>query len=208
MLIYLYYNLFISCLLFFFFFLLFFFLMIRRPPRSTRTDTLFPYTTLFRSWVGLVWFGIYQGLHPAQGLHCATGRAVFAADPAVVTQIVKQVEEIGVIHFTGVGLMPFWYAGDLYMAHMRLKFTEGHGDIAFHDLHVIEVHLHFKVGLADLFAYRVGLILPAKKIARHIAQVDGLDEHIDIMFGALLRGVAQILDESGPACIQIGIGGH
>src|SRR3546814_10637648 len=27
----------------------FVFLMIRRPPRSTRTDTLFPYTTLFRS---------------------------------------------------------------------------------------------------------------------------------------------------------------
>src|SRR3546814_20806020 len=37
----------------YYFFLLyccsFFFLMIRRPPRSTRTDTLFPYTTLFRS---------------------------------------------------------------------------------------------------------------------------------------------------------------
>src|SRR3546814_7264343 len=35
--------------------MLFFFLMIRRPPRSTRTDTLFPYTTLFRSrpeWTG------------------------------------------------------------------------------------------------------------------------------------------------------------
>src|SRR3546814_11653449 len=32
-----------SCAIFFFF------LMIRRPPRSTRTDTLFPYTTLFRS---------------------------------------------------------------------------------------------------------------------------------------------------------------
>src|SRR3546814_6509730 len=29
--------------------MVFFFLMIRRPPRSTRTDTLFPYTTLFRS---------------------------------------------------------------------------------------------------------------------------------------------------------------
>src|SRR3546814_10716282 len=29
--------------------IMFFFLMIRRPPRSTRTDTLFPYTTLFRS---------------------------------------------------------------------------------------------------------------------------------------------------------------
>src|SRR3546814_20206910 len=34
------YSLCVSC---------FFFLMIRRPPRSTRTDTLFPYTTLFRS---------------------------------------------------------------------------------------------------------------------------------------------------------------
>src|SRR3546814_3045603 len=30
-------------------YVIFFFLMIRRPPRSTRTDTLFPYTTLFRS---------------------------------------------------------------------------------------------------------------------------------------------------------------
>src|SRR3546814_4423511 len=32
--------------------LCFFFLMIRRPPRSTRTGTLFPYTTLFRSSPG------------------------------------------------------------------------------------------------------------------------------------------------------------
>src|SRR3546814_592758 len=37
-----------------------FFLMIRRPPRSTRTDTLFPYTTLFRS--------LAEGLASAQRL--------------------------------------------------------------------------------------------------------------------------------------------
>src|SRR3546814_2454650 len=41
--------------------------MIRRPPRSTRTDTLFPYTTLFRSPTRLISAGgqfsvpIYQG---------------------------------------------------------------------------------------------------------------------------------------------------
>src|SRR3546814_8844254 len=35
--------------------------MIRRPPRSTRTDTLFPYTTLFRSG---------QSLHRAALHHC------------------------------------------------------------------------------------------------------------------------------------------
>src|SRR3546814_14819161 len=49
-----------------------FFLMIRRPPRSTRTDTLFPYTTLFRSllrpladfWQSEIWrhaFGFDDG---------------------------------------------------------------------------------------------------------------------------------------------------
>src|SRR3546814_2341044 len=36
--------------------------MIRRPPRSTRTDTLFPYTTLFRSDPELVGAG-YRGLN-------------------------------------------------------------------------------------------------------------------------------------------------
>src|SRR3546814_16851571 len=36
------------CAMFWYF--VFFFLMIPRPPRSTRTDTLFPYTTLFRSF--------------------------------------------------------------------------------------------------------------------------------------------------------------
>src|SRR3546814_18182 len=36
--------------------------MIRRPPRSTRTDTLFPYTTLFRSVVcAVAWRGSYFG---------------------------------------------------------------------------------------------------------------------------------------------------
>src|SRR3546814_17989390 len=35
----------------------FFFVMIRRPPRSTRTDTLFPYTPLFRSALTLFVLG-------------------------------------------------------------------------------------------------------------------------------------------------------
>src|SRR3546814_17562188 len=48
--------LFVDCLVF----CLFFFVMIRRPPLSTRTDTLFPYTTLFRS-VFYALFGIPLG---------------------------------------------------------------------------------------------------------------------------------------------------
>src|SRR3546814_17205264 len=43
--------------------------MIRRPPRSTRTDTLFPYTTLFRSTLGYrvepnrIWIGTEMRFH-------------------------------------------------------------------------------------------------------------------------------------------------
>src|SRR3546814_5587178 len=50
--------------------------MIRRPPRSTRTDTLFPYTTLFRSLrlrLGPA-NGIRRYSHHAVGLHGAVRR--------------------------------------------------------------------------------------------------------------------------------------
>src|SRR3546814_12352079 len=65
----LYYCIFICTLciflLFWLFFVftssIFFFLMIRRPPRSTRTDTLFPYTTLFRSAFCLIRLCTSQG---------------------------------------------------------------------------------------------------------------------------------------------------
>src|SRR3546814_18293582 len=43
------FSVFVLCYHLILFLFLVFFLMIRRPPRSTRTDTLFPYTTLFRS---------------------------------------------------------------------------------------------------------------------------------------------------------------
>src|SRR3546814_514355 len=41
-----------------------FFLKIRRPPRSTRTDTLFPYTTLFRSGVKAMAKGKFERTKP------------------------------------------------------------------------------------------------------------------------------------------------
>src|SRR3546814_4617368 len=44
--------------------------MIRRPPRSTRTDTLFPYTTLFRSRAAL---HAFVGLPPARVIPVTPG---------------------------------------------------------------------------------------------------------------------------------------
>src|SRR3546814_17873419 len=49
--------------------LMFFFLMIRRPPRSTRTYTLFPYTTLFRSELGGNGYGAQRNIDPRQSRH-------------------------------------------------------------------------------------------------------------------------------------------
>src|SRR3546814_14703731 len=60
--------------------LFFFFLMIRRPPRSNRTDTLFPYTTLFRSESGrLARSPGHVGVPDAHGREPAAG--VRAARP-------------------------------------------------------------------------------------------------------------------------------
>src|SRR3546814_6720660 len=47
--------------------------MLRRPPRSTRTDTLFPYTTLFRS--GRSFHGIVETLLPDVDAMTRTQRA-------------------------------------------------------------------------------------------------------------------------------------
>src|SRR3546814_5432308 len=70
--------------------LCFFFLMSRRPPRSTRTDTLFPYTTLFRSLAGVLytfyawWSDVVReansGDHtPVVELHHRYGKILFIA---------------------------------------------------------------------------------------------------------------------------------
>src|SRR3546814_12222050 len=55
----------------------FFILRNRRPPRSTRTDTLFPYTTLFRSAVGAVGGALLGALTDSEnrGRNAAIGAA-------------------------------------------------------------------------------------------------------------------------------------
>src|SRR3546814_8479865 len=62
--------------------------MIRRPPRSTRTDTLFPYTTLFRSWNAHQSLGMLvtrrmetQGLKPLGFVASDYAIATYSLDP-------------------------------------------------------------------------------------------------------------------------------
>src|SRR3546814_13465474 len=71
---------------------LFFFLMIRRPPRSTRTDTLFPYTTLFRSlaWTQAPLFA--TRLVAASAEHSVTAGLTPRAQSAVKTAAASPAE--------------------------------------------------------------------------------------------------------------------
>src|SRR3546814_14978408 len=79
---------------------LFFFLMIRRPPRSTRTDTLFPYTTLFRSQpVKKDFFSSFHGEDDYDDLFTISGdvrvemRANHAIEPYKIIQVHFRSEE-------------------------------------------------------------------------------------------------------------------
>src|SRR3546814_5560385 len=83
--------------------------MIRRPPKSTRTDTLFPYTTLFRSRAGAGcdsgrdaavcrWAG-RCALHRRRGAHGAVRR--LAADRGVAGLGRRRPAEIARCHDTG-----------------------------------------------------------------------------------------------------------
>src|SRR3546814_14422963 len=71
----------------------FFFLMIRRPPRSTRTDTLFPYTTLFRS-------NKVKGIT----LKSLNGTAITAEDLSDVVEGLGELDIISVDDLDGVDI--------------------------------------------------------------------------------------------------------
>src|SRR3546814_7395799 len=76
-----------------------FFLMIRRPPRSTRTDTLFPYTTLFRS-----------GKHVA----CTVPMATSVEDCQKIVEAVKETGLTYMMMETVVYAREFLFMKELY----------------------------------------------------------------------------------------------
>src|SRR3546814_9814106 len=84
--------------------------MIRRPPRSTRTDTLFPYTTLFRSRI------FASGGDAASGVNVPQDAVQTLGDRSVVFVRTRQgfkaqtVREIGRAHVELQSLMRISYA--------------------------------------------------------------------------------------------------
>src|SRR3546814_9465442 len=79
--------------LYYFIYISFVFLMIRRPPRSTRTYTLFPYTTLFRSGYGCLDGTRDSGL----GTRLASIHSILAKSQSF---LVPEVSHVRTIRFT------------------------------------------------------------------------------------------------------------
>src|SRR3546814_17612734 len=77
--------------------------MIRRPPRSTRTDTLFPYTTLFRSLSLAIMIGWEKAAF--------TKRGAFRLIPAALVAVVFAI----VANLLVTGFLPAYAPADSYL---------------------------------------------------------------------------------------------
>src|SRR3546814_12143003 len=90
--------------------------MIRRPPRSTRTDTLFPYSTLFRSAIVILPLWLQQNMgYTATWAGSATGiMGIFAVFSApLVGKMVEKVDARPVVSLgiVGLGVTTAWRMG-------------------------------------------------------------------------------------------------
>src|SRR3546814_5663855 len=80
--------------------------MIRRPPRSTRTDTLFPYTPLFRSQAAGGRAMILPGFPDAQPLHGLAGGVLIGLAAALMLLGAGRIAGVSGILARGTGLAP------------------------------------------------------------------------------------------------------
>ena len=70
---------------------------------------------------------------------------VFAADPAVIANLVEELEQIGVVDLAAIRLVALGDAGDLHMRVTARKAADMRGEIALHDLAMIEIELQLQI---------------------------------------------------------------
>src|SRR3546814_3811246 len=137
--------------------------MIRRPPRSTRTDTLFPYTTLFRSGGNV--FGIRPAPRTGPPLTPpASGRGTYSVRTPHIFAVVHMHDDLRA-------------AGDVRRHHHAHAFVEDRGLVRRRR----RLALHHRVGLDDRRFDRFG------QFERDRALFPQLEHDIHAVLQALLR---------------------
>src|SRR6266851_4921400 len=133
-------------------------------------------------------------LRPTEpGERCAL-RTVLAADPAGIAELVQKIVEEGVVDLADIGLVAPRRAGDLDVADARHQALRPFGEIALHDLAVIEIELQPRIVARDAVEDGDAFGRRVEEIARYVAGVDRLDDHGDAVLLGEIGGVAYILD--------------
>ena len=90
---------------------------------------------------------------------------VLAADPAGIPDCSQPIEKKGVVDFPGSGLMPSWIVGQLDMPDTLQVVLKGAGQIALHDLHVVDIVLQEKIVRADFLEEGNWISTPLKPLS-------------------------------------------
>ena len=95
--------------------------------------------------------------------------------------------------------MPVGHACNLDVAHIAggQVLAQLHRQIAFHNLAVVQVHLHLEVGRARVGNHLVRVVLAVQEKAGNVALVDRLDQHFDALPRRLGGGPTQSADVGG-----------
>jgi hypothetical protein len=95
-------------------------------------------------------------------------------------------------------------AGDLHVTDVGQPAPHLHRQVALHDLRVVQVHLHAKVGCARFLADGVRFGLRVEEVPWNVARVDRLDQRDDAGALELGAGMTQVLQVRAPAGCAVG----
>src|ERR1700732_3290207 len=141
-----------------------------------------------KSSSGMTTADVSTGLNPDTVVFCPAepGRrlrlgTIFAADPARVAEFVEQIEQEGMVDLADIRLVAARVAGDLHMRVVAGERADAVREIAFHDLHMVEVELELEIGMRHPLDHRHRLGCRVEEIARDVAIVDRLVDDGDAL---------------------------
>src|SRR5882672_888071 len=103
-----------------------------------------------------------------------------------------------IVNLTSIWLVTLRHARHLYMAALWSIFAEFDSQVAFHDLHMVEVHLQHQIPGVHFLENVKSLGLRVEKEARYIACVDSFDQKGYAVLGEFSCGELEVRDVCGP----------
>ena len=137
-------------------------------------------------------------LRPAKTCESSAARPILAGDPTRIAQLVDEREQIGVVDFADIWFVSARVAGDLEVADVSEMLANALGEIACHDLAVVQIHLQKQVVAAHRLDDLPRLGGGVEKVPGDVPHVvDRLDEEANAVRFQQLGSIAQIADVYG-----------